>query len=162
VREANVLDLFAGAGSLGIEAMSRGARRAVFVDNSARSMRALRMNIDTCGMADRALPMMLSAFQVFRSRKILRAVPYDIVFADPPYPLLDMPRGLSRFIRLLDRLAEEELLARDGIVMARHRPGILPVENLSSLEPVRSRTAGETEVTFLRRKTSTGKDEGGN
>ena len=154
VKSADVLDLFAGTGSLGLEALSRGARRAVFVDNSALSVRVLKANIKACGLGEESLPIMLSAFQVFRSRRILEAAPYRIIFADPPYPLLDMTRGLNRFVRLLDRLVEENLLASEGIVVARHRPGILPAGEIRHLEITSSRRAGDTEVTFLKCRTS--------
>lgn len=152
VQGANVFDLFAGTGSLGLEALSRGARHAVFVDNSAQSVRVLNANIDSCRMADQSISLMLSAFHVFNSRKIAANAPYDIIFADPPYPLLEMERGLHRFVRLLDRLVEEGLLAPDGLIVARHPPGILPAGELERLEVVRTREAGDTEATFLKRK----------
>ena len=149
---ANVLDLFAGTGSLGLEALSRGARRVLFVDNSAQSVRALRGNIAACRMESQTAVMMMSAFQIFNSRRLHDAGPYDIIFADPPYPLLDMERGLWRFLRLLDRLVEEGLLAPDGRVVARCRPGVMRLGELQQLDMERSSEMGDTEVFFLKQK----------
>ena len=81
VRAARVLDLFAGTGAVGIEALSRGADRADFVDSSAAAVRTVRENLRRAGLADRAT--------VLR-RDALRFVlgdpgPFDVVFLDPPY-----------------------------------------------------------------------------
>ena len=80
--DARVLDLFAGSGALGIEALSRGARNARFIDIDQRSLQAVRDNIDSLGAADRA--------EVTRADALVYAASlptddYDIVFADPPY-----------------------------------------------------------------------------
>ena len=152
---ANILDIFAGTGSLGLEALSRGAKRALFVDNSAQSVHVLRNNIASCRMEARTQVMMMSAFQIFNSRRLREAGPYEIIFADTPYPLLDMPRGLGRFLRLLDKLVEENLLAPDGRVIARCRPGVMKLAELNQMDSQRSESIGDTEVFFLKQKTTT-------
>jgi 16S rRNA (guanine(966)-N(2))-methyltransferase RsmD len=152
---ANILDIFAGTGSLGLEALSRGAKRALFVDNSAQSVRVLKNNIASCRMEAQTQVMMMSAFQIFNSRRLREAGPYDIIFADPPYPLLDMPRGLGRILRLLDKLVEENLLAPEGRVIARCRPGVMKLAELNQLDSQRSESIGDTEVFFLKQKTIT-------
>jgi 16S rRNA (guanine(966)-N(2))-methyltransferase RsmD len=91
VEGLSVLDLFAGSGALGIEALSRGAREAVFVDSSQRAVAAVRRNLAELGLEA----------QVQR-RDVLRWLggaegPYDLVFVDPPYDLA---------VRLAERLAE--------------------------------------------------------
>lgn len=78
--DATVADLFAGTGALGIEALSRGARSAVFVENDRRALAALRANLDATGYADEATVIAGDA------RKALdRVGPIDVAFADPPY-----------------------------------------------------------------------------
>jgi len=75
-----VLDLFAGSGALGIEALSRGAGAATFVERSPRALAALRANIDALGLGERARIVEGDA------RSALRAAgKYDLVFLDPPY-----------------------------------------------------------------------------
>ncbi len=94
VAGARVLDLFAGSGALGIEALSRGAESAVFVDDAPAAVRAIRANLDTLG----------AGAEVRRADalRFLGAAPaggaqYDLVFLDPPYRLADT---------LADRLSE--------------------------------------------------------
>jgi 16S rRNA (guanine966-N2)-methyltransferase len=82
---ARVLDLFAGAGGLGIEALSRGAVRAVFVDRDARALRVLKANLATLEIASNAAEVRRGdALAALRSARA-RQETYDLVFIDPPY-----------------------------------------------------------------------------
>lgn len=82
VPDANCLDLFAGSGALGLEALSRGARSLVFCESSAVAVKSLRENIELLGLRDRAVVRDMDA------RQLLRESPgqlFDIVFLDPPF-----------------------------------------------------------------------------
>lgn len=79
---ARVLDLYSGSGALGLEALSRGARSADFVDNAARSLEALKSNIDSLGAGDLAR---VHRAQSLRFVQTLGRGAYDVTFADPPY-----------------------------------------------------------------------------
>ena len=81
---AIVLDLFAGTGALGIEALSRGAEHAVFVDRSGRAAGAVRDNLLRTGLADRGTVLMSDA-EAFLARPERPEGPFDLVFLDPPY-----------------------------------------------------------------------------
>ncbi len=82
---ASVLDLFAGAGSLGIEALSRGARRVVFVEREPAALRALRANLEALGIdAERAQVRAGEALATLRVAA-QRGEAYDLVLLDPPY-----------------------------------------------------------------------------
>ena len=78
---ARVLDLFAGSGALGIEALSRGAAEAVFVENARGALRALRENLHVLGLESRAT---VVAADAWSDAPVLRG-PFDLVVADPPY-----------------------------------------------------------------------------
>jgi 16S rRNA (guanine(966)-N(2))-methyltransferase RsmD len=110
VQETRVLDLYAGTGALGIEALSRAASHADFVESHAVRCRALRDNLAQMGLADRG--------RVRRGRvpKVLDDLGdgYDLVFIDPPYDL-DPWEGL------MGQLAIGGLLNRDATVVAEHR-----------------------------------------
>ncbi|RFP05071.1 16S rRNA (guanine(966)-N(2))-methyltransferase RsmD [Komagataeibacter xylinus] len=82
LRGARVLDGFAGTGALGLEALSRGAACAVFVEQNRAALRALRENVATCGMGDRAV---IRAMDMLRLPARGAAGPVDLVFLDPPY-----------------------------------------------------------------------------
>lgn len=86
VEEAIVLDLFAGTGALGIEALSRGAEHAVFVDRSGRATEAVRENLARTRLAGRATVRQAEA-DTFLSQPGRPEGPFDLVFLDPPYDL---------------------------------------------------------------------------
>jgi 16S rRNA (guanine966-N2)-methyltransferase len=86
VTGAIALDLFAGTGALGIEALSRGAEHAVFVDRSGRATAAIRDNLVRTRLADRATVRQADA-QAFLGQAERPEAPFDLVFLDPPYDL---------------------------------------------------------------------------
>ena len=92
VQGATVLDLFAGTGAMGIEALSRGAERAVFVESSREAVAALRENLQTTGLADRADVVTGDV------ERYLDSAPgrFDVVLVDPPYAFDDWPDLLGR------------------------------------------------------------------
>lgn len=136
VADARVVDLFAGSGALGIEALSRGAAHATFVESDRRAADVVAANLATLGLAERAT--------VVR-RPVDAALDdlgdgIDLVLADPPY-------AFDRWAALLERLGPR--LAREGVVVAESdRPLDLP----PGWGKVRERTYGGTVVTFARRE----------
>jgi 16S rRNA (guanine966-N2)-methyltransferase len=107
VIDAEVLDLFAGSGALGIEALSRGAASATFVDRSPAARRAITANLDRLGLADRATVVGADA-AAFRPRP---AAAPDLVLADPPYPF-DGWQALTA--ALADHVAPEAVLVAES------------------------------------------------
>ena len=83
VEDRYVLDLFAGSGQMGIEALSRGARRAFFVDSSREAMEIVRDNLSACGFADKSRHL-VSDFRNYIRKASGREL-FDLVFIDPPY-----------------------------------------------------------------------------
>jgi 16S rRNA (guanine966-N2)-methyltransferase len=94
IPEARVLDLYAGSGALGLEALSRGASSADFVEKDPRSLRALEENIDSLGASDLATVHRKSALTFITD---VPAGAYDIVFADPSYATGDAMRLAERW-----------------------------------------------------------------
>ncbi|MER3456058.1 MAG: 16S rRNA (guanine(966)-N(2))-methyltransferase RsmD [candidate division GAL15 bacterium] len=141
VVDAEVLDLFAGVGTLGIEALSRGARRAVFVELEARTAAALRANLQAAGLQDRAEVWRADALRALRQLQ-QRGDCFDLVFLDPPY-------RSSWLARALRALAESPVLHHEGLVVAEGARGE-PLDG-HGLEVVWHRTYGDTSVGFLRR-----------
>jgi 16S rRNA (guanine966-N2)-methyltransferase len=84
VEDAVVLDLFAGSGALGIEALSRGAARATFVDDDGRALQVVRANLDATGLAERA-----TVVRGDGVRFAATAGPVDLALLDPPYAFTD-------------------------------------------------------------------------
>jgi 16S rRNA (guanine966-N2)-methyltransferase len=95
VVDADVADLYAGAGSFGLEALSRGARSAVFVENGARALDALKKNIGTVGLGGEVSPVKVRQFLEVNQKS------FHLVFIDPPWPL--PTEELEADFDLLDR-----------------------------------------------------------
>ena len=140
VREARVLDLFAGTGALGIEALSRGARDAVFVEEDSPALNVLRRNLETLGLEERSrvLPWPVKAAL---KRLAARGETFGLVFLDPPY-------GQDAAAAALRNLAGSPLLQVRAWVVAEHsRRETLP-EAIDSLALYRLRRYGDTQVAF--------------
>lgn len=94
---ARVLDLYAGSGALGLEALSRGAESADFVDVAPAAIKAIRENGTTLGALDR---MRIHRGEALRHAQKLEAGAFDIAFADPPYNLGMAPRLAAQWLRV--------------------------------------------------------------
>jgi len=139
---ARVLDLYAGTGSLGIEALSRGADHAVFVESGREALRALRDNLAALDLDSRSLVLSLD---VARARATLsKHGPFDVLFADPPY------KELETTIPTIADIAGE--LTDEGVVVVEH--AARDVIASAALEAFDTRRYGDTALTFLRRKAS--------
>lgn len=141
VEGAVVLDLFAGTGALGIEALSRGAERALFVDKSPRALRLIRENLALTGLAGGAEARCQAAAQAL-DQLGRRGDRFDLIFADPPY-------GEGWVERLLSNPALPGLLAGGGrIVLERSRKEEMPFD-AAKWACARQARYGETVVAFL-------------
>jgi 16S rRNA (guanine966-N2)-methyltransferase len=107
----SVLDLFAGTGALGIEALSRGAMSALFVERDPTAIRFLRQNLEACGMVGRARVVVAEAIRFLE--RGARGSSFEVITADPPYG-----RGLAP--RCLSALHRGGWLARGGVLALEH------------------------------------------
>lgn len=136
-----VLDLFSGTGSLGIEALSRGADYAVFVDSDRNCCRIISENLERTGFSDKAKVYCRKAGQAIKELGKNRTG-FDIVFLDPPY--------LRNFIQdTLQLLIENGIIKHKGIIVAEHHRDEPVQTEGSGLEIFRSADYGETIVSFL-------------
>ena len=140
--DATVLDLFAGSGSLGLEALSRGARRVRFVERGTAALAQLRKKVDALAVRDR---MEIVVADALAPSAWLPAA--DVVFLDPPYALLADDRD-----RLLDRIARlvATALAPEGVlVLHAPRDALAPAE-LARWD-ARPRHYGSNAIWYVRR-----------
>jgi 16S rRNA (guanine966-N2)-methyltransferase len=136
---ARFLDLFAGTGSVGIEALSRGCAHATFVERSRQALAGLRHNLDVTGLAARADVAARDVFAYLAGPPS----PYEVIFVAPP-----QWRGLwPRAVALLDR--EPGWLAGGAVVVAQHDPAESTGLELSHLEVSGERTYGRVRFTFF-------------
>ncbi len=140
--EARFLDLFAGAGGIGLEAVSRGAAHATFVERDARAVAALRENVEALGLRAQAR---VIRGDVLRELSALYGAGerFDLVFLDPPYEA-----GLVE--TTLETLGGGGLLMAEGLVVAQHFTKRAPAATVGALAAFRTRRFGETTLTFYR------------
>jgi len=142
------LDLFAGTGAIGIEALSRGAAEVVFVENHAPAAVLIRRNLASLGIRKGATVLAMDALRSLEklgSTSKGKASAYDYVFLDPPYA------AANDYVRVLESLGWGNLLAPGGVVIAEHRRNFDLPEETGALECYRVLKQGGAALSFYRR-----------
>ncbi len=137
VVQGRVLDLFAGSGAVGIEALSRGAAHAVFVDSAKPALAVTQGNLREMGLAHRAT---LHAGDAIAFLKRPCAEPFSFIFIDPPY-------ASDLAVRAAQALPRESLTA-DAVIVIEHDRRNAPPEALGSLVRTDERRYGDTLLSF--------------
>ena len=127
-----ILDLFGGTGQLGIEALSRGAREAVFTDSSRTSIQLIRENLKRCGLEGKVL-------QTDALSYLARGEKFDIIFIDPPYD-----GGLYQAV--LERINAVDNLTEGGIIVCEARAGTELPELSAPYFKLRERRYGNVKI----------------
>jgi 16S rRNA (guanine966-N2)-methyltransferase len=138
-----VLDLFAGTGSLGIEALSRGAAWALFIDHSPKAIELIGKNLKLCGLEAQGVALRKDLLKGFPVRHGLIQEKMDLVFVDPPY-------RQNMILPVLEELTQLEILGSPATVVAQCEEREVLPPRVSRLEMVKSRVYGETRITLYR------------
>ena len=144
LRDARVLDLFAGSGAAGIEALSRGAAHATFVERDQRAIGTIRTNLARTGLdgADRATLVRADALVWLRDPDRVAGTPYDVVLIDPPYD------EVETMMTALEGVSA--VVTRNARVVAKHFWRTAPPPTVGLLASERERRFGDTALTFYR------------
>ena len=134
---AKVLDLFAGSGQMGIEALSRGASGAVFIDADPRALACIKQNVKACGFAERSAVLRSDAVS-YLQRTTER---FDIAFLDPPYRHDILPQ-------ILPLLAEK--MQKNGIIVCEHEPECKLSERILYFDLQKPKTYGKIIISIYR------------
>lgn len=137
IEGSKVLDLYAGSGSLGLEALSRGADFAVFVDQSKDAAEGIRNVLEKLEIENFAQTIQNSVEEFF-VRNIKHMPKFDVIFMDPPYDNVD-----AAILNLLHKVAKEETL-----VVLKHAPKFNPPEKIEGGELVDTRKYGQNLISF--------------
>jgi 16S rRNA (guanine(966)-N(2))-methyltransferase RsmD len=146
---AHFLDLFAGTGAIGIEALSRGAQDVLFVENHPPAAKLIRQNLHSLNITSGATVLAVDvqrALEKLQQRHVKQAKPfaYDYIFLDPPYAAANQYRSVMKF------LGTAPFVSADTIVIAEHSRALdLPVE-FAALERVRVLKQGDAVLSFYR------------
>jgi 16S rRNA (guanine966-N2)-methyltransferase len=149
LEDARVLDLYAGTGALGVEALSRGAASCLFVEKAAAACRVIEANVRVTKLADSALVWPLTVERALD--RLERGdtppefnPPYDILTLDPPY-------GAPGIADVIERVSRPGLVARGGFVVLEHDKRWSPPADPGVLRLRRTRLYGDTGVTLWQR-----------
>ena len=141
VEGARVLDLFAGTGQLGIEALSRGAAHCTFVDRRSDAVKLVRENLELCGLSDRAQVLAGDAMAYLAAR----SGRFDLIFLDPPY-------AADLLERAIETIARFDILNEHGIIVAESPADKLLPEPEAPYRRGREYRYGQIKVTIYRRE----------
>ncbi len=149
----DVLDLFAGTGSLGIEALSRGAKRCLFVDSDIPSIQVIKKNLQDTGFSKKAVVIKKNVFTLLALLKN-KNIKIDIILIAPPYKLMNLDcKDREKIFSFLDDCTSSEILNKKGIiVLQHHRKQMISQENFKQLKVTDQRYYGNTHLTFLKAK----------
>ena len=139
-----VLDLFSGSGSLGIEALSRGMDRGIFVDKDPKAIQIIKTNIQACKMENVSE---VHRNDALRSIKALgkRDIQFDLIFMDPPYKIANM------IPTLIEEIEKADMLAESGMIICEHGEELSLPEQLGNFTKFRVETYGITAISFFER-----------
>jgi 16S rRNA (guanine(966)-N(2))-methyltransferase RsmD len=138
-----VLDLFAGSGGLSIEALSRGAERAVLIDAHPSSVQTIKRNLADTGLLDHAEVFRNDAFRAIRALQ-KRQMMFDYVFLDPPYHLRNIPE-------LIESLDQAGLLSQQALVICEHAAADRWSDSIARLHSIKYTTYGDTALSIYQK-----------
>ncbi len=124
LEDARVADIFAGTGTLGLEALSRGARSVVFVEQDRKAVELLNRNVAAIGCEADCLCWRTDVFRSsFRPKNVPGFLPFDVIFFDPPYRMIESLQAGSPLYRSLERLARSTVSADNAMLCLRTPEG---------------------------------------
>lgn len=147
VEDSVFVDLYAGTGAIGIEALSRGAAEVIFIEKHASAANLIRRNLESLGALSGAVILAVDAVRgldQIAHRRFGERLQADYIFLDPPYA------ALEEYLRVLEYLDQSKLLAPSGIIIVEHRSGLELPERLSQIERVRLVEQGDAALSFYR------------
>ncbi|MCX8082175.1 MAG: 16S rRNA (guanine(966)-N(2))-methyltransferase RsmD [bacterium] len=140
--EKRVLEIFAGTGALGIEAISHGAKEVIFLEEDREAINCIKRNIEHLGISELCT---IRKGKVEHSIEEFLDEKFDLIIADPPY---DYPSG--KIIQILNKIMELQVLDDDGIILIEHnRKNLLP--EIKGFTVYKEKTYGKSIVSYIRR-----------
>ncbi len=137
--DSSVLDLFCGSGALGIEALSRGAKRAVFVDSSRTSLEVAQKNLEITRLSDRASLVFKDAISFLKTT----TETFDIIFLDPPYES-------DLYEKVLFEIKKRGILSPAGLIVIEADDKISPQFSLDGFTVYRDKTYGRVKILIMK------------
>ena len=140
--EKNVLDLYSGTGSLGIESLSRGASACVFVDNGRHAAEVIRKNLDKCKLDKNASVLCMDVGKALSLPEIVKHR-YVCIFMDPPY-------NKKLLTGTIEKISENDIMEKNGILAVEHSGGEVPPDEIAGFICSSRRRYGAVNFSFYR------------
>ncbi len=153
---SRVLDLYAGTGAIGIEALSRGAESCIFIENDRSAIQTIKKNLEVTKLQDKAHVLKCDVFEIIsylekNNKKI------DLAFASPPYPLVEKKSYRDKLLTLFSSLCSNYIIQSDGLMILQHRKtDIGMVQEAFCLELFDTRMYGDTQLSFFKNRLKQG------
>ncbi|EMA6341290.1 16S rRNA (guanine(966)-N(2))-methyltransferase RsmD [Bacillus cytotoxicus] len=138
----SALDLFGGSGGLGIEALSRGMDKVIFVDRDHKAVKIIHQNLESCRVHNQAEVYRNDAERAVKAL-VKREVSFDLILLDPPYKD-------QKIVSLISIIDQHGLLNEDGLIMAEHGNEVILPETIGELVKVRAEKYGITAISIYK------------
>jgi 16S rRNA (guanine966-N2)-methyltransferase len=139
------LDLFAGSGGLGIEALSRGLEKVIFVDRDPKAFQIIKENLTSCDLIDQSEVYRNDAERALKAI-LKRELKFDFIFLDPPYKK-------QQLIKLLESFNKENLLNDEGIIVCEHASDVVLPDSVGSLYLIKKEQYGIIGISIYQQNT---------
>ncbi|QOY34354.1 16S rRNA (guanine(966)-N(2))-methyltransferase RsmD [Anaerobacillus isosaccharinicus] len=136
------LDLYAGSGGLGIEALSRGMEKFVFVDQNPKAIEIVQLNLNACRFEEKAELYRNDAKRALKA-VAKRGIKFDVIFLDPPY-------AKQRLEDEIAFIAQNQLLTEEGIIVTEHDASLIMQETIEQITCIRQEQYGDTKITIFK------------
>lgn len=143
IESKRVLDLFAGSGNLGIEALSGKAKHVTFVDNNRKITDVISQNIESCNFSESSKVLTLD-YKKAIDLLVKEEKKFDIIFIDPPYEIF-LRKDIQDFVKMTSALLEKR-----GTIVIEHNKGSFCTDNYVGSFEVDTRDYGSTRISFIR------------
>ena len=147
VTDANFLDLCAGSGSIGIEALSQGAKQVTFLDEDTQSIRLIEQNLEKCGLNRQNPQILMLQSEASKGISILskQGKTYALIYFDPPY-------NAGIYKHCITQISDERILETKGLLLIEHHHNTQLPLDIGTLRCDRQNRYGATKISFYRHK----------
>ncbi len=150
IPESRVIDMYAGTGAIGIEALSRGAKSCIFIESDSMATYVIKKNLEATRLHDNAQILQYDVFEI-TSYLEKNNIAIDVIFACPPYPLIEKSSYRDKLLALFSSLCSKYILQPGGLIMLQHRKTDFEVvPEAICLELFDTRIYGDTQLSFFK------------
>lgn len=150
IPDSSVIDMYAGTGAIGIEALSRGARSCVFIEIDKSAIQVIKKNLETTKLQDKAQVLRYDVFEIVPYLE-KNSIEVDLVFASPPYPLIEKSSYRDELLVLFSILCSKRIVQPEGIIVLQHKKTAFEIPpDAPYLELFNTRIYGDTQISFFK------------